>query len=160
MKALRLVLVAAAATLAVPAQAYCVNNLLPDRSVRIVQDPHTDRLREDRTLDWTLKPGERRCCTGKNLDCNPAGRRESLVSLKVTVLGSPEYQCGTADGREYRVKVTGGGLVRVMDNPRHTPGAWPYIIRVRTHDKDITGPRGVQCSEIKETVKETPKGKP
>ena len=143
-----------------PAHAYCINNLLADREVRVQQDPHTDRLREDRTLDWTLKPGERRCCTGRNLDCNPAGRRESVVSLKVVVRGSPEYQCGTADGKEYRVKVTGGGLVRIMENPRHTPGGWPYIVRVRTHDKDLTGPRGVQCPEIKDS-KETPsKGKP
>ena len=157
MRILRLLPLLLPAALAAPAHAYCINNLLVDRTVRVVQDPHPDRLREDRILDWTLKPGERRCCSGRNLDCNPSGRRESIVRLAITIAGEPGYQCGTAEGNETRVKVTGGGLVRIMDNPRHTPGGSPYIVRVRTHDKDITGPRGLQCPEIKNPPA---KGKP
>ena len=157
MRILRLLALLLPAALAAPAHAYCINNLLDDRAVRVVQDPHPDRLREDRTLDWTLKPGERRCCSGRNLDCNPAGRRESIVKLAITIPGEPAYQCGTAEGTETRVKVTGGGLVRIMSNPRATPGSSPYLVRVRTHDKDITGPRGLQCPEMKNPPA---KGKP
>ena len=49
------------------------------------------------------------------------------------------------------VKVTGGGTVRVVENPRFNPakkdsGLSPYVARVWTHDnKDVTGPNGLPC---------------
>ena len=139
--------------LAGPAAAYCVHNQLASRSVQVEQQPHTDRLRDERAFRHTLAPGERRCCHFKNLDCNPLGRRDAIVSLAVTIPGEPAYHCGYPEGAEPNVKVTGGGQVRIQENPRRR-SASPYIVRVRTHDKDITGPRGLACPAT------APKGKP
>lgn len=147
---------AAAALLACAtgAHAYCVQNQLAHRTVRVEQEPHPDKLREERTFRHTLAPGQRRCCHFKNLDCNPLGRRDAIVSLEVTIPGEPAYHCGYPEGAEPSVKVTGGGTIRIQDNPRRR-SASPYIVRVRTHDKDITGPRGLACPQAT-----PPKGKP
>ena len=56
------------------------------------------------------------------------------------------YACGYPEGAEPLVKVTGGGTLRIMRNPR-SRSAYPYVVRVRTHDKDLTGPRGLVCPE-------------
>ena len=135
--------VAIFASAAIPAQAYCVHNQLKDRHVRVEQAPHSDKLRDERAFRKILRPGERQCCSRRNLDCNPEGRRDSIVSLVVTIEGEPAYHCGYPEGDEPNVKVTGGGTVRIQANPRRS--AYPYIIRVSTHDKDITGPRGLAC---------------
>lgn len=124
---------------AASAQAYCIHNQLRERTVHVQQELHRDRLREDRTLDVKLKPGARHCC--RNLDCNPGGRDESLVTLYVRVLGDPEHTCAP-EGTD-SVKVTGDGTLRVMHNPRRS--AFPYIIRIRSGQKDLTGPRGLPC---------------
>ena len=129
---------------ATQAHAYCVQNQLLLRSVRVEQEAHPDKLREERAMRVTLKPGERKCCHFKNLDCNPLGRRDAIVSLAITISGDPEYWCGYPEGAEPNVKVTGGGHVRIQENPRKK-SASPFIVRVRTHDKDITGPRGLAC---------------
>jgi hypothetical protein len=129
------------------AQAYCVHNQLKDRAVRVEQEPHPDKLRGERAFRHTLAPGERQCCSRRNLDCNPQGRRDSLVSLAVTLPGEPAYHCGYPEGAEPMVKVTGGGTIRIQHNPRKSSAA-PYIVRVATHDKDITGPRGLACPPI------------
>ena len=139
-----LALLAAAATL--PVQAYCIHNQLPDRVVRVEQESHPDKLRDERAFRHELKPGERRCCNFHNLDCNPLGRQNSVVSLAVVIPGEPTYACAYPEGSEPNVKVTGGGTLRIMRNPR-TRSAFPYIARVRTHDKDLTGPRGLVCPE-------------
>ena len=133
--------------LAVEAQAYCIHNQLASRSVRVEQEAHPDKLRAERTFRHLLAPGERRCCHFKNLDCNPLGRRDAIVSLSVTIPGETAYHCGYPEGAEPNVKVTGGGQVRIQENPRRR-GAAPYIVRVRTHDKDITGPRGLACPAL------------
>ena len=140
-----------AAGLALPAQAhaYCVQNQLKDRDVTVEQEPHPDRLRDERRFRATLKPGQSQCCKFHALDCNPGGRENSVVNLAIRIPGEPAYECGYPEGAEPNVKVTGAGTVRVTPNAR-TPTAYPYIVRVRTHDrKDITGPRGIACPESK-----------
>lgn len=143
----RVLLALALAWLAADAQAYCVQNQLSFKSVRVEQEPHPDKLRGDRAFRHTLAPGERQCCHFRNLDCNPLGRRDAIVSLAVTIPGEPAFHCGHPEGAEPNVKVTGGGLVRIQENPRRRSAA-PYIVRVRTHDKDITGPRGLACPPV------------
>jgi hypothetical protein len=146
-------LAALACAVALPAHAYCVHNLLPDRAVEVEQEPHPDKLREDRIFRHRLKPGERRCCEFHKLDCNPGGRENSVVNLAVTIPGEPAYACGFPEGAAPDVKVTGAGTLRIMANPR-AKSAYPIVVRVRTHDrKDLTGPRGLVCPEI------PPKGK-
>jgi hypothetical protein len=131
-----------------PAGAYCLHNQLADRDVFVEQAQLRDSLREDRILRVSLKPGQRHCC--RNLDCNPGGRSESTVELRVTVMGEPSYLC--APERVQTVKVTGDGLLRVLRNPYKSQLS-PYIVRIRSGQKDLTGPRGVPCLEAK-------KGKP
>lgn len=127
---------------ALPAQAYCIHNQLRDRDIFVEQAPVKDKLREDRTLSAKLAPGKTHCC--RNLDCNPGGRSESVVTLWIDVLGNPEYKCGFAEG--YRdLKVTGDGTVRVQHNPRHPKSSVPYIVRIRSGEKDLTGPAGLSC---------------
>lgn len=133
---------------ALPAGAYCLQNDLRDRHVFIEQAQLKDKLREDRILRVSLKPGQRHCC--RNLDCNPGGRSESTVELHVKVIGEPEYVCAP-EGVE-TVKVTGDGLLRVQRNARKSELS-PYVVRIRSGEKDLTGPRGVPCLEPK-------KGKP
>jgi hypothetical protein len=130
---------------AASAQAYCIHNHLRDRVVHVQQDLHKDRLREDRTLDVKLRPGKRHCC--RNLDCNPGGRSESLVTLYVRVLGDPDLTCAI-EGTD-TIKVTGDGTVRIMRNPRYPRSAAPYIVRIRSGQKDLTGPRGLPCLATK-----------
>lgn len=126
------------------AEAYCLHNQLPDRNVFIEQEPHPEKLREDRVLRLTLKPGQRHCC--RNLDCNPGGRDESIVNLSVTIRGKPELYC-VHEGDEY-VKVTGDGTLRIMTNPRYPRrSSAPYVLRIRSGVKDLTGPRGLPCNE-------------
>jgi len=128
-----------------PAHAYCVYNQLPDREVRVEQEPHPDSLRNERRLRSVLKPGENRCCPFHRLDCNPGGRNNSVVNLAVIVSGEPAYECGFPEGAEPNVKVTGAGTIRILRNPR-PKSAYPYIVRVRTHDRqDLTGPKGLTC---------------
>src|SRR5688500_19181181 len=129
------------------ARAYCIHNDA-DREVYVEQARLKSYLREGNELKVTLKPGEKHCC--RNLDCNPGGRSESTVELRVTVLGEPAYLC--APERVETVKVTGDGLLRVQHNPRKSQLS-PYIVRIRSGQKDLTGPRGVTCLE-------TRKGKP
>jgi hypothetical protein len=151
---IRALLLALACLGAPHANAYCVQNLLRDRDVRVEQEAHPDKLRDERAFRVALKPGERRCCDFHRLDCNPGGRQNSVVNLAVTIQGEPSYACGYPEGSEPNVKVTGGGTLRIMHNTR-AKSAYPFVVRVRTHDrKDLTGPRGLACPE-------TPsKGKP
>ena len=131
------------------AQAYCVYNQLKDRDVTVEQEAHPDKLRGDRRFQATLKPGQSQCCKFHALDCNPGGRNNSVVNLAIRIPGEPAYACGYPEGAEPNVKVTGAGTIRVMPNPR-AGSAYPYIVRVRTHDrKDLTGPRGLTCPESK-----------
>jgi hypothetical protein len=151
---MRLLLACVIAAATLPAHAYCVYNQLKTRDIRVVQEPHPDALRHERRLMVTLAPGERRCCAFHNLDCNPGGRENAVVNLAITIPGEPAYQCGFPAGSEPNVKVTGSGTVRILPNPRYSRSAWPYIVRVRTRDRqDITGPRGLACPQIE------PKGK-
>jgi hypothetical protein len=132
---------------AIPAHAYCIYNQLPDRSVTIEQEPHPDKLRDERRLRATVKPGANHCCPFHRLDCNPGGRNNSVVNIAVTIPGEPTYECGFPEGAEPNVKVTGAGTIRILRNPR-TKSAYPYIVRVRTHDRqDLTGPKGLICPE-------------
>jgi hypothetical protein len=134
----------AAAVLAPAAHAYCVSNQLKDRSVSVEQERRADPLRDEHRFRAILAPGQSHCCRFHDLDCNPEGRENSVVNLEIRILGEPAYECGYPAGAQPNVKVTGGGTVRVMANPRH--GASPFIVRVRTHDrKDLTGPRGLTC---------------
>ena len=126
------------------ARAYCIQNDLADREVYVEQARLKSYLREGNELKVALKPGQKHCC--RNLDCNPGGRSESTVELYVTVLGEPEYQC--APEKVQTVKVTGDGLVRVQRNPYRSELS-PYIVRIRSGQKDLTGPRGVTCLEKK-----------
>ena len=151
---MRALLVCLACLGALPAQAYCVHNLLRDRSVRVEQEKHPDKLREERAFRHTLKPGERRCCEFHKLDCNPGGRQNSVVNLAITIPGEPAYSCGFPEGAEPDVKVTGAGTLRIMANPR-AASSYPIVVRVRTHDrKDLTGPRGLACPEMKSKGKQ------
>jgi hypothetical protein len=130
------------------ARAYCVYNQLKDREITVEQEPHPDKLRDERRFRATLAPGRSQCCKLHALDCNPGGRDNSVVNLAIRISGAPAYHCGFPEGSEPNVKVTGNGTVRVMANPRDA-SAYPYIVRVRTHDrKDLTGPRGLPCPEI------------
>jgi hypothetical protein len=139
---LRALLAAACLAAALPAQAYCIHNQLANREISVEQAPVKDKLREDRALSVRLGPGKTHCC--RNLDCNPGGRSESVVTLWVTVLGEPEYTCSFAEG--FRdLKVTGDGTVRVQHNPRHPRSSVPYIVRIRSGQKDLTGPSGLSC---------------
>ncbi len=139
---LRTLLALACLWASLPAEAYCIHNQLRDRTVFVEQEPVKDKLREDRTLSMKLGPGKTHCC--RNLDCNPGGRSESVVTLWITVLGELEYTCSFAEG--YRdLKVTGDGEVRVHHNPRHPKSSVPYIVRIRSGQKDLTGPAGLSC---------------
>jgi hypothetical protein len=127
------------------ANAYCIYNQLGDRSLVVEQEPHPDKLRDERRLKATIPPGASHCCPFHNLDCNPRGRNNSVVNLSVTIPGDPPYACGFPEGAAPNVKVTGGGTLRVQKNPR-SKSAYPYIVRIYTHDrKDLTGPRGLVC---------------
>jgi hypothetical protein len=144
----------AVALFAAPAaHGYCVYNDLKDRSVRVEQESHPDPLREENRLRATLNPGQHRCCRFHSLDCNPEGRQDSVVNLAIRIEGVPAYECGYPQGAEPNVKVTGGGTIHVLRNPRRH-SAYPYIVRVRTHDrKDLTGPRGLMCPPAPEKAK-------
>ena len=128
------------------AHGYCVHNQLRDRSVYVEQIGQKEKLREDRIFLRTLKPGERQCC--QNLDCNPGGRPESVVELILVIPGEPEYSCGHVEGSNV-VKVTGDGSIRVMHNPRHPKSSVKYITRIRSGQKDMTGPSGLSCLETR-----------
>ena len=145
---IRLLVLSLGLAAASSAHAYCIHNDLRDRTVVVSQEHHPDPLRYDRRLGATLKPGEAACCKFHNLDCNPGGRQDSLVELAVIIAGNTEYGCGYPEGTEPFVKVTGGGTVRIVTNPRR--GTLPYAVRVRTHDRqDLTGPKGLPCLPLK-----------
>jgi len=131
-----------AATL--PAGAYCLQNELTNRDVFVEQTQLRDSLREDQILRVSLKPGQKHCC--RNLSCNPGGRSESTVELYVTIMGEPEYQC--APEKQQTVKVTGDGLLRIQRNAYKSELS-PYVVRIRSGEKDLTGPRGVTCLQKK-----------
>jgi hypothetical protein len=138
------------------AHAYCVYNET-DREVSVVQERHPNPSRDERKLKATLAPKRHVCCEFHKLDCNPEGRADSVVNLELRIHGEPPYVCGFPAGREPNVKVTGAGTIRILPNPRRS--AFPYVVRVRTHDrKDLTGPRGIACTEPKETQPPQPKG--
>ena len=128
---------------AAEARAYCIHNELKDRDVRVEQEEHTDALRNDRRLRVTLKPGENKCC-----------QYNEVVKLLVLVPGAPEYEC-TPPGPDPLLKLTGSGTLRIQPNPRKS--ANPYIVRIATMDKDMTGPAGIACQEPKAVS--PPKGK-
>ena len=121
------------------AAAYCLHNELADREI-FVEQARLRGLREGQELRLNLKPGQKHCC--RDLNCNPGGRSETTVELFVTVLGAPEYQC--APEKVQSVKVTGDGTLRVIRNPYKSELS-PYIVRIRSGQKDLTGPRGVTC---------------
>jgi len=128
---------------ALPASAYCIHNDLKGTEVRIARDNSRGGA-----IDLTLKPGDKYCCTPKDTDCNPEGKITSNVDFEVTVLGKPLYACGINDRGSPMVKVTGGGTARVVDNPKKS-SAHPYVVRVRTQERDVSGPSGVACNEKK-----------
>ena len=133
------------------AHAYCVHNGT-DRVITVLQERHPDSMRNDRRFNRSIAPGASACCEFHKLDCNPEGRANSVVNLEVRITGEPPYVCGFPPGSEPNVKVTGAGTIRILPNARRS--AFPYVVRVRTHDrKDLTGPRGVACTEPK-----SPKG--
>jgi hypothetical protein len=128
-------------------QAYCVHNET-DRVVTVLQERHPDSMRNDRRFNRSLAPGASACCEFHKLDCNPEGRANSVVNLELHITGEPPYVCGFPQGAEPNVKVTGAGTIRILRNPRRS--AFPFVVRVRTHDrKDLTGPRGIACTEPK-----------
>ncbi len=139
------------------AHAYCIYNQLADREVSVDQEEHPDALRNDRRMRVTLKPGESKCCQFHELDCNPLGRNNSVVKLEVVVPGTPSYEC-SPPGPDRAIKVTGAGTIRIQPNPKKT-SANPYIVRIATIDKDLTGPAGVACAEPKARQVSPPKGK-
>jgi len=139
--------VAALAFCAAQAHAYCVYNDT-DREVTVVQDHHPNPMRDERRLNTTVAPRSSVCCEFHKLDCNPEGRENAVVNLAILIPGNPVYACGFPEGSE-NVKVTGAGTIRILPNPRKS--AFPYVVRVHTHDrKDLTGPRGVACTEPKQ----------
>ncbi|HEX3063540.1 MAG TPA: hypothetical protein VHP55_12725 [Usitatibacter sp.] len=145
------VLAVSAATLllafALPAHAYCIHNQLKDREVAIEQEEHPDPMRNDRRMRTSIPPGGQVCCAFHQLDCNPTGRENGLVGLRISIAGEPAYACAL-DRRDPFVKVTGAGTIRIQPNPRHSSN--PYIARVFTREgKDLTGPRGLACTESK-----------
>ena len=136
-----------AALAAFDACAYCVHNDLRDRSISILQEEHPDRSREERKLNVTLAPGKSQCCKFTNLDCNPPGREDGVVGLKIAIEGEPHVKCGLPGGRyqEHQVTVTGIGTLRVQANPRKSERN-PYVIRSYARDgKDLSGPAGIAC---------------
>jgi len=136
-----------AALAAFDACAYCVHNDRRDRSISILQEEHPDRSREERKLNVTLAPGKSQCCKFTNLDCNPTGREDGVVGLKIAVEGDATAQCGLPGGRykEHQVNVTGIGTLRIVANPRKSERI-PYVIRVYARDgKDLSGPAGIAC---------------
>ena len=113
----------------------------------VLQDTHPNDMRNERRLNKTLAPKAQVCCEFHNLDCNPEGRNNSLVSIAISIPGKPDYVCGMPEGAS-NLKVTGAGTIRVQPNSRQS--AFPYVVRVQTQDsKDLTGPRGVACMEPK-----------
>lgn len=134
--------------LALPANAYCIYNQLKDREVAIEQEEHPDPIRNDRRMRTSIPAGGKLCCDFHQLDCNPTGRENGLVGLGISIAGEPAYACGFGDRREPSVKVTGAGTIRIQPNPRQSSN--PYIARVYTREgKDLTGPRGLACTESK-----------
>jgi hypothetical protein len=157
------IVLACAALFAADAGAYCVYNGLRDRHVTVVQEEHPERSREPRKLDITLDPGQRQCCNFWNLDCNPPGREDGVVGLRIRIVEEPDVQCGLPGGRyrEHQVSVTSTGTLRVMPNHRKSERT-PYVVRARTREgKDLSGPAGIACSkpamEAKPETKQEPK---
>src|SRR5258706_6271862 len=70
---------------AIPAHAYCIYNQLPDRSVTIEQEPHPDKLRDERRLRATLKPGANHFCPFHRLHCHTGRRNNSVMNIAVTI---------------------------------------------------------------------------
>ena len=129
------------------AHAYCIHNQLKDREVAVEQDEHPDPIRNERRMKTTIAPGGKVCCDFHQLDCNPTGRENGLVSLRTSVSGQPSYLCAF-DRREPFLKVTGAGTIRIQPNPHQSSN--PYIARIYTREgKDLTGPRGLACTESK-----------
>jgi hypothetical protein len=126
-----------------PAGAYCIHNELKGHDVRIQRDNTRGGA-----IDLVLKPGDKYCCSPKDTECNPEGKITANVDLALTVMGQPQYACGVNDRGAPLVKVTGGGTARIVDNPKKS-SANPFVVRVRTQDRDVSGPSGVACNEKK-----------
>ena len=65
------------------------------------------------------------------------------MNLTIRVLGEPEYICGAPEGSD-TIKVAGNGTVHIVNNPR-SKSAFPYAIKIRSNDRDVFGPNGLQC---------------
>jgi hypothetical protein len=137
---------------ALPAGAYCIHNDLKDRNVSLTQEQHPQDSRNAARLKALLKPGTRICCEVKNLDCNPDGKVTATIGIDVAVETDPPLKCGPVGvpPSARMVKVTGGGDVRIMANPRFNPkandGTSPYVARVYSQEKkDMSGPNGLPC---------------
>ena len=151
-----LLLLAALATLAFDAPAYCIHNNLAGRSVSITQEEHPEKSREERKLKITLAPGQSTCCKFPNLDCNPSGREEGVVNFLFEIVGEPQVKCGLPGGRytEPQVSITGTGNLRITANTRKNSAEVPYVVRARARDgKDLSGPAGIAC---RKPTKDTP----
>ena len=139
---LQTVVLAALSAAAIPAQAYCIHNDLKDRDVKVVGELTKGSLMQ------TLRPGEKFCCTPKDTECNPEGKITSNIDFEITVLGKPEYVCGIGNRKRALVKLTGAGIARVVNNPK-AKSELPYVVRVRSQDRDVSGPAGLSCNEAK-----------
>jgi len=151
-----LIFLAALSALAADAQAYCIHNQLPGRTVAVTQEEHLEKSREERKLKTTLAPGQSTCCKFPNLDCNPSGREEGVVNFLVSIVEEPEIKCGLPGGRlqEPQVSITGTGTLRIVANTRKNAKEVPYVVRARTRDgKDLSGPAGIAC---RKPTKDTP----
>jgi hypothetical protein len=126
---------------ALPASAYCINNEIQGRDVRISRDNTRGQA-----IDLVLKPGDKFCCQPKDTSCNPEGKITANVDIELIIQGKPQYVCGINGSSE--VKVTGGGTIRIVNNPKKSV-THPYVLRVRTQDRDVSGPSGVACTEKK-----------
>jgi hypothetical protein len=145
MKTASSLLLACLFPLSLPAGAWCVQNELKEREVYVEQERIKNYLREGEEYKHTFKPGEKQCCF--NLNCNPGGRPESTVNLSVRVLGDPPYVCGAPEGSS-TIKVAGNGTLRVVNNPR-PKSAFPYAVKIRSNDREVFGPNGLQCLKPK-----------
>jgi len=135
---------------------YCITNNLKDREVRVEQEDHKDRDRVGRELRKTLAPGEKVCCTVKDLDCNPTRRVDGYVEFTIRVLGEPVYECGYPAGKEPGATITGASQVGIYPNTKYPGGSTiPFVLRYRAQDgTDLTGPRGLVCPAARKKTEE------
>ena len=130
---------------------YCITNHLKERSVRVEQEEHKEKDRRGHELRHSLPPGEKVCCTVKDIDCNPTRRVDGYVELTIRVEGEPVYECGYPAGKEPGATITGASQVGIYTNPKYPKGSSiPYVLRYWSQDgHDLTGPRGLPCPAAK-----------